>query len=145
FLFGALSSIIDIVNALPDTVPNVPGSNTSPTAGVAEMTGPLTPHAIIVGIILIITGFIFCFFGRKIYHLTLFLIGFYVGAIAMWMALINNEPPGGYGGSNSNMTIILVVSLAAGLIVGMLFICCADFAVWLLGALAGYLFGVFTI
>jgi len=40
----------------------------------------LTVHAIIAGVILIITGIIFCFFGRRIYRLTLFLIGFYVGS-----------------------------------------------------------------
>jgi hypothetical protein len=41
--------------------------------------GKITVHTIIIGILLIITGIIFCFFGRRYYRLTLFLIGSYIG------------------------------------------------------------------
>ncbi|CAG8564593.1 20577_t:CDS:2 [Cetraspora pellucida] len=148
FLFGIFSSIINVVNALPADIPGLPDiSNpniTNPTTTVAQSSGELTPHEIVVGIILIVTGCIYCFFGRRVYYLTLFLIGFYIGAIAMWMALTNNEPPNGFSGANSP-TIILLVSLAAGLFLGLLFICCAEIAIWLLGALAGYLFALFIL
>lgn len=39
----------------------------------------VTLQSAITGIVLIVTGVVFCFFGRKVYRLTLFLIGFYVG------------------------------------------------------------------
>ncbi|CAG8463532.1 10926_t:CDS:2 [Dentiscutata erythropus] len=143
FLFSVLFSIVDIVNAQ-----NVPDPSTV-AQGAQQDTqnsdGSLTAHGIVVGVILIVTGVIYCFFGKRVYRLTLFLIGFYIGAIAMWIALSNNEPPQGFGGATASPTIILLVSLAAGLILGMLFVCCAEFAIWLLGALAGYLFALFVL
>jgi len=104
----------------------------------------LSVHDIIVGIILLSTGIMFCFFGRRIYHLTLFLLGFYIGSILGWIILTNNEPASGYGGNNSP-TIILIVSLAIGFLVGMIFICLADFAIYLLGALVGYALALFLL
>ncbi|CAG8727816.1 8594_t:CDS:2 [Racocetra persica] len=148
FLFGVFSSIINVVNAVPADIPGIPDlSNpniSNPTTTVAQSSGELTPHEIVVGIILVVTGIIYCFFGRRVYYLTLFLIGFYIGVIATWMALTNNEPPGGFSGTKSP-TIILLVSLAVGVFVGLLFICCAEIAIWLLGALAGYLFALFIL
>jgi len=109
-----------------------------------EPGSKLTVHAIIAGIILIITGIIFCFFGRRVYRLTLFLIGFYIGTIIALVALSNGEPQGGFAGAASN-TIILVVSLAIGFVVGLIFMCCSTIAVWLLGALAGYVFALWIL
>ncbi|CAG8461142.1 17167_t:CDS:2 [Cetraspora pellucida] len=143
FLFGIFSSIFDVVNALPADIPGLPDISNPTTTG-SQSSGELTPHEIVVGIILIVTGCIYCFFGRRVYYLTLFLIGFYIGVIVMWMALTNNEPPSGFSGANSP-TIILLVSLAAGLFLGLLFVCCAEVAIWLLGALAGYLFALFIL
>ncbi|KAF0528300.1 hypothetical protein F8M41_013203 [Gigaspora margarita] len=144
-LFGALSSIIDIVNAADIPNPNdISNPNDTINQYTQNTSGPLTPHAIVVGIILICTGVIYCFFGKRVYRLTLFLIGFYIGAAATWMAFTNTQPSQGISGT-SNPTIILLVSLAAGLILGLLFICIAEVAIWLLGALAGYLFALYIL
>lgn len=59
---------------------SINAQNNDPTFGIGEQNGNLTPHAIVTGVILIVTGIIFCFFGRRVYRLTLFLIGFYVGS-----------------------------------------------------------------
>ncbi|CAG8481077.1 4761_t:CDS:2 [Acaulospora morrowiae] len=104
----------------------------------------LSSHAIIIGIILIITGIIYCFFGRRIYHLTLFLLGLYIGSILGWIILTNNEPASGYAGDNSD-TVILIASLAIGFLVGLTFICLSTLAIHLLGALAGYSFAMFIL
>jgi len=112
--------------------------------GAGDPNAKLTPHEIVAGIILIVTGLIFCFFGRRVYRLTLFLIGFYIGTIIAWIALTNGEPTGGFKGTASQ-TIILIVSLAIGFIVGLIFMCCSSVAIWLLGALAGYAFALFIL
>ncbi|RIB22729.1 hypothetical protein C2G38_2033366 [Gigaspora rosea] len=138
-LFGTLSSIIDIVNAQ-----DIPNAGDTINQYTQTASGPLTAHAIVVGVILIGTGIIYCFFGKRVYRLTLFLIGFYIGAAATWLAFTNTAPSQGIGGT-SNPTVILLVSLAAGLILGLLFICIAEVAIWLLGALAGYLFAMYIL
>ncbi|RGB34670.1 hypothetical protein C1646_624269 [Rhizophagus diaphanus] len=120
---------------------SINAQNNDPTFGIGEQNGSLTPHAIVTGVILIVTGIIFCFFGRKVYRLTLFLIGFYVGTIIAWVTISN---AGGFNGTASQ-TILLVVSLAIGFVVGLIFMCCATLAVWLLGALAGYTFALFIL
>lgn len=103
--------------------------------------GKLTAHAIIVGIILILTGIIFCFFGRRVYRITLFLIGFYIGAIITWIAFTN-----GVGtSSTATHTIALIVSLAVGFVVGLIFMICSTVAIWFLGALAGYVLAMFIL
>jgi hypothetical protein len=44
-----------------------------------------------------------------------------------------------------NNVIILVVSLAVGFVVGLIFMCCGTIAVWFLGALTGYLFALWIL
>ncbi|CAG8467332.1 8909_t:CDS:2 [Diversispora eburnea] len=104
----------------------------------------VTIQSVILGIILIVTGVVFCFFGRRIWRLTLFLLGFYIGCIFGWIILTNFEPDDGYGGSASP-TIMLVLSLVFGLVGGLLFVFCASIAIWLLGALAGYALAMFLL
>uniref|UniRef100_A0A1D1Z0G6 Transmembrane protein 198 n=1 Tax=Anthurium amnicola TaxID=1678845 RepID=A0A1D1Z0G6_9ARAE len=121
-------------------------NNNDPTFGVGDQNGELTPHEIASGVILIVTGLIFCFFGRRVYRLTLFLIGFYIGTIIAMVALSNGEPSGGFGGKSlASRTIILIVSLAVGFVVGLLFMCCSTVAIWFLGALAGYTLALFLL
>ncbi|RIA84463.1 hypothetical protein C1645_784020 [Glomus cerebriforme] len=115
-----------------------------PTFGVGNQNGNLTPHEIIAGVILIVTGIIFCFFGRRVYRLTLFLIGFYVGTIIAWIILFNGQQGGIVKGAASE-TIVLVVSLAIGFVVGLLFMCCSTIAIWVLGALGGYTLAMFIL
>ncbi|CAG8449666.1 12261_t:CDS:2 [Ambispora leptoticha] len=102
----------------------------------------ITVHTTIVGIILIIVGIIYCFYGRKHYRLTMFLLGYYIGALITWIILTNFEPQH-YRAVVS--TIILIISLVVGLIVGLLTMCCADLAIWALGGLGGYAFALFLL
>ncbi|CAG8486346.1 6391_t:CDS:2 [Ambispora gerdemannii] len=108
-----------------------------------ENVRKITAHTVILGIILIIVGVIYCFFGRRFYRLTMFLLGFYVGSLITWVILTNAEPNNGYGKAAS--VILLVVSLAVGLIIGLITMCCADLAVWILGGLAGYTVALFIL
>ncbi|GES78936.1 hypothetical protein GLOIN_2v1616024 [Rhizophagus clarus] len=116
-------------------------NNNDPTLGIGNQNGSLTPHQIVTGVILIVTGIIFCFFGRRVYKLTLFLIGFYIGTIIAWIVISN---AGGFK-SAAGETILLIVSLAIGFVVGSIFMCCSSVAIWLLGALAGYAFALFIL
>jgi hypothetical protein len=70
-----LTSLLGILFPL-----SISAQNNDPTFGIGDQNGKLTTHAIITGVILIVTGIIFCFFGRRVYRLTLFLIGFYIGS-----------------------------------------------------------------
>ena len=54
---------------------SISAQNNDPTLGGEK----IAPHEIVAGIILIATGLFFCFFSRRVYRVTLFLIGFYVG------------------------------------------------------------------
>jgi len=111
--------------------------NAQDQGDTGDQNGKLTVHAIVIGIILILSGIIFCFFGRRVYRTTLFLIGFYIGTIIAITVLTNK------GGVNH--TIALIVSLAVGFVVGLIFMCCSTMAIWFLGALAGYLFALWIL
>lgn len=66
---------------------------------------------------------------------TMFIVGFYVGANVAYIILTNAKPD--YGSNTA--TILLVVSIVVGLLAGALLSCCFFLAVYLLGALLGYL------
>lgn len=65
----------------------------------------------------------------------MFLVGFYVGSNIAYIILINAKED--YG-SNTE-TILLIVSIVVGLLAGALLSCCFFLAVFLLGALLGYM------
>ncbi|CAI2166206.1 4496_t:CDS:2 [Funneliformis geosporum] len=146
-MFAKSNLLLSLICLLGILFPlNINAQAKNPTIDLSDSNGKLTPHLIITGILLIITGIIFCFFGRRIYRLTLFMIGFYIGTIITWVGLTNGEPVGGYAGAETlSATIILIVSLAVGFVVGLTFLCCSTLAIWLLGALAGYTFALFIL
>lgn len=95
-------------------------------------------QSVVVGVILLVIGFLYCFFGRKLYNLTLFILGSIIGSYIAFVVLNRAEPPSGYTSEPStNTLIILLVALAVGFIVGILLICCSTVAIWLLGLVAG--------
>lgn len=65
----------------------------------------------------------------------MFLVGFYIGANVAYVILTNAKDD--YG-SNSQ-TILLVVCVVVGILAGWILSCCFFLAVYLLGALLGYL------
>lgn len=97
-----------------------------------------TAQSVVVGVILLVIGFLYCFFGRKLYNLTLFILGSIIGSYIAFIVLNRAEPPSGYTSEPStNTLIILLVALAVGFMVGILLICCSTVAIWLLGLVAG--------
>lgn len=111
------------------------------TPGDTKITVPRA----IAGVILIIIGIIFCFFGRRFYRITIFLLGFYIGAVLAWIALQNASKEGYTGSETGSEILILVVSLVAGLLLGVTALCCSTFVVYALGGLAAYLLALFIL
>ncbi|CDH59587.1 hypothetical protein RO3G_06316 [Lichtheimia corymbifera JMRC:FSU:9682] len=95
----------------------------------------ISVHGVVLSIILFISGLYLCFLGGVHQKFTMFIVGFYVGANVAYIILSNAKPD--YG-SNTE-TILLVVSVVVGLLAGALLSCCFFLAVYLLGALLGYL------
>ncbi|CAG8510769.1 6507_t:CDS:2 [Diversispora eburnea] len=109
-------------------------STTTINTSTKDKDDNLKVQAASLGIILIITGITFCFFGRKIYRLTLFLVGFYIG-----------EPSREGMKEFTRLTIILIVSFVIGLLIGGIFVCCSTIAIWFLGVLVGYTLAIFIL
>ncbi|KAF9927383.1 hypothetical protein FBU30_003289 [Linnemannia zychae] len=97
----------------------------------------ITVQAGIAGAILIVTGFILCFFGYSVFHVTMFLIGFYFFGNLTYIGMAN--------GGITNSTLLLAVSIGVGVIGGLLLICCSRLGVAALGALALYALGLWVL
>ncbi|KAI7868514.1 hypothetical protein BDF14DRAFT_560183 [Spinellus fusiger] len=95
----------------------------------------LSIHGIIASVILFITGIYLCFAGGVHQRLTIFLVGFYVGCNVAYIILTNAKD--NYGANND--TIFLVVTILAGVLIGSILVCCLFLAIYLLGALLGYM------
>ncbi|CEP12986.1 hypothetical protein [Parasitella parasitica] len=119
----------DFVTAAP--IGDVSGSG----ATITFAGHSVTVHGIVFSVILFITGGYLCFLGGVFQKFTMFIVGFYVGANIAYIILTNAKAD--YG-SNTD-TILLVVSIVIGILAGGLLCCCFFLAVYLLGALLGYL------
>jgi hypothetical protein len=99
-----------------------------------------------MGIILIAVGIFYCFFGRRFFRVSMFILGFYVGAVIAWIILLNAEPDDGYAGSEAvTEAILVVVPIIVGLLFGALFLCFSTLVVWVLGGVAGYALALFIL
>ncbi|KAI9316433.1 hypothetical protein BX666DRAFT_1878349 [Dichotomocladium elegans] len=92
-------------------------------------------HGVVLSILLFVSGAYLCFLGGVHQKTTMFLVGFYIGSNVAYVVLVNARDD--YGSNTS--TILLVVSLVAGVLVGAIMSCCFFIAIYLLGALLGYL------
>ncbi|KAG0343481.1 hypothetical protein BG004_005275 [Podila humilis] len=97
----------------------------------------ITVQAGIAGVILILAGFLLCFFGYRLFHVTMFLIGFYFFGNISYIGMAN-------GGVTSE-TLLLVISIVVGILGGLLLICCSRLGVAVLGALALYSLGLWIL
>lgn len=97
----------------------------------------ITAQGVIAGVILIIFGLLLCFFGYRLFHLTMFLIGFYLLGNITYIAMAN--------AGITSQTLLLVISLVVGIIGGLLLLCCSRLGVALLGALALYMLGLWIL
>jgi len=117
-----------------------------PPFDVTPENTKLTAGRVVMGILLIAVGIFYCFFGRRFFRVSMFILGFYVGAVIAWIILQNAEPDDGYEHSAAATEAILVaVSIVAGLLCGALFLCFSTLVVWILGGLAGYALALFIL
>ncbi|KAG0291110.1 Mitochondrial distribution and morphology protein 12 [Linnemannia gamsii] len=97
----------------------------------------VTIQAGIAGAILILAGFILCFFGYRVFHVTMFLIGFYFFGNLTYIGMVN--------GGITNSTLLLAVAVGVGIVGGLLLVCCSKLGVAVLGALALYALGLWIL
>ncbi|KAF9157816.1 hypothetical protein DFQ26_008302 [Actinomortierella ambigua] len=97
----------------------------------------LSVQAGIAGALLIVAGILLCFFGYRLFHVTMFLIGWYLFANLSYIGMAN--------GGVTSQTLLLVISIAVGIVGGLLFVCCSRLGVAVLGALALYSFGLWLL
>ncbi|KAG0038839.1 hypothetical protein BGZ82_010727 [Podila clonocystis] len=136
YLLMVISTMINLMtSAAPVKNPNDDNNNITDTA----RDGPynITVQAGIAGAILIIAGFLLCFFGYRLFHVTMFLIGFYFFGNISYIGMAN-------GGVTSE-TLLLVISIVVGILGGLLLICCSRLGVAILGALALYSLGLWIL
>ncbi|KAG1137227.1 hypothetical protein G6F37_011346 [Rhizopus arrhizus] len=133
YLFLLLSILGTYLGDFVTAAPIISGDGNSATLTFAGHT--VTVHGIVFSVIVFVTGGYLCFLGGVFQNFTMFIIGFYVGANIAYIVLSNAKAD--YG-SNTD-TILLVVSIVAGILCGGLLCCCFFLAVYLLGALLGYL------
>ncbi|KAF9127004.1 hypothetical protein BGW39_006185 [Mortierella sp. 14UC] len=97
----------------------------------------VTIQAGIAGGILILAGLILCFFGYRVFHVTMFLIGFYFFGNLTYIGMAN--------GGITNSTLLLAVAIGVGVVGGLLLVCCSKLGVAALGALALYALGLWIL
>ncbi|KAG0237037.1 hypothetical protein BGW42_001930 [Actinomortierella wolfii] len=97
----------------------------------------LSVQAGIAGALLIVGGILLCFFGYRLFHVTMFLIGWYFFANLTYIGMAN--------GGVTSQTWLLVASILVGIVGGLLLVCCSRLGVAILGALALYGFGLWLL
>ncbi|KAG0057376.1 hypothetical protein BGZ83_010835 [Gryganskiella cystojenkinii] len=91
----------------------------------------------IAGAILIVLGLLLVFFGYRLFHVTMFLIGFYFFGNIAYIGMAN--------GGVTSQTLLLVISIVVGILGGLLLICCSRLGVAVLGAVALYSLGLWIL
>ncbi|KAJ1654446.1 hypothetical protein IWQ61_005630 [Dispira simplex] len=91
---------------------------------------------IIAGIILIIVGFLFCFFGRRLFKVVLFLAGFCVVGLLVLLACFRIRPP--HEDENTRTILYYVAGIIFGIIGGALCVCFWFVGLALIGVLGGF-------
>ncbi|PWA01190.1 hypothetical protein BB558_002722 [Smittium angustum] len=98
--------------------------------------GGISASGITAGVILIVLGTIFLFFGRKLIKITIFFGGFFfVGILFLTIAYVIRAP---LDGENTRAIIYLVVAIAVGLIGGAFALWLYKLGLFILGCLGGF-------
>ncbi|PVU85966.1 hypothetical protein BB559_006727, partial [Furculomyces boomerangus] len=120
-----LASLV-IVNAAGTTSANIS----------IPQSGGLTTGGIIAGVVLVVLGTIFLFFGKKLIKVTIFLGGFFlVGVVFLVIAYKIRAP---LDGENTRELIYLVVAIVLGLIGGTLALWLYKTNLLIIGGLGGF-------
>ena len=120
--------------ALAQTAQNIEDLN--------QFTTELTASAIASGVICIVLGLLFLFFGYRLLKPILFLAGFYVFTILGFAILTRAQPAEGYPNADA---VLFWGSLAIGVLGGILSLILFQFGLTMLGALAGFCLAVFIL
>ncbi|KAG5459047.1 MAG: hypothetical protein BJ554DRAFT_613 [Olpidium bornovanus] len=100
----------------------------------------------VVGVICILFGLLFCFFGTSMWRITLFVAGFFFSFVFVYGILLNLEGPlaGGSYGPNRDW-IIFGVSIAGGLLGACIAGCLYKIGIFLMGAVGGFLLATWIV
>ncbi|KAF9409368.1 hypothetical protein BGZ76_005703 [Entomortierella beljakovae] len=131
------SSIAMLALLLAIFVSNVQADPVSVNATIPSVDGK--DH----GVVLVIAGLLYAFFGHKFFRITLFLAGFYVFAALAWISLRNLEPSKGYG--DNAEWIYAGVTGAVGFLGGLLFIFLWQLGLASVGGIAGFYLAIFIL
>ncbi|KAF9911786.1 hypothetical protein BX616_010481 [Lobosporangium transversale] len=141
-LFATLSSAAPLPGF--PTASKAPGDDDNGNNDLDDVLGDaregpynISTQAKIAGAILIILGFILCFFGYRIYYVTLFIAGFYFLGNLSYIGMAN--------AGVSSYTLLLVISIIVGIIGGLFLIFCSRLGAAVLGALAFYAVGLWIL
>ncbi|KAF9275564.1 hypothetical protein BGZ68_010701 [Mortierella alpina] len=133
-LFGSFASAAPVLHhdkrAIEDVGDRFLGDARSGPFNVSVQAG-------IAGAILIAAGLLLSFFGYRLFHITMFLIGFYFFGNVSYIAMAN--------AGVVSQTWLLIVAIAVGIVGGLLLICCSTLGVAVLGALAFYALGLWIL
>ncbi|OLY84839.1 hypothetical protein AYI68_g994 [Smittium mucronatum] len=122
FLFSALTNAQNI---------SINGSN-----DIIFSKGTVDASGIVAGIILIVFGFIFTFFGRKLVKVLIFLAGVcFVGIFVLYAEYKIRAPQ---DGESTRTLIYFIVALAIGCIGGFVCLFLYKVGIFLVGALGGF-------
>jgi len=111
--------------------------NVTTSAGIADVplgTKRTDGVSIVVCIVLLLIGLTYCFFGFRLFKVTLFITGFAIFATIVYVALENANA---FSDHENAQAYRLGVSLLAGLAGGVLVICCWGLGVTLIGIVLG--------
>jgi len=135
-LFSVLLSLMNTFS-LAAPIDNDKSDNNNILDDARDGPFNVTVQAGIAGGILILAGFILCFFGYRVFHVTMFLIGFYFFGNLTYIGMAN--------GGITNSTLLLAVAIGVGIVGGLLLVCCSKLGVAVLGALALYALGLWIL
>ncbi|KAJ3010680.1 hypothetical protein HKX48_007240 [Thoreauomyces humboldtii] len=96
----------------------------------------------VLGALTIVVGLILLIVGQRIWKATLFFCGFFITGLAGYILLVHFEPSSGY---DHRQTVLLLGSLACGMVGGGIALCLWKLGLVALGATAGFLFGMFLL
>ncbi|KND00290.1 uncharacterized protein SPPG_04619 [Spizellomyces punctatus DAOM BR117] len=113
------------------------------TDAINDIKEAITAQTAVAGALAIILGFVLLFWGHRLFYPTLFLAGFFVFGTLGYSILLNLEPqPDGW--SNRD-TILLLGSLACGIVGGLLAVCLVKLGLACIGALGGFSLAMFIL
>ncbi|OMJ21069.1 hypothetical protein AYI70_g3698 [Smittium culicis] len=112
------------------------GADSSGSDVIEFSKGTITASGIVPGIILLIIGIMFTFFGRKLVKAMIFLAGFcFVGIIVLYVEYKIRAPN---DGENTRAIIYFIVAMLCGVLGGVLCLFLYRVGVFLIGVLGGF-------